>query len=130
VGKCADLITMDLDFTVPDVVYLVKWHFIECITYFSSNAGRVVRSPVFDRTLRFLVQGPVDNFVHNRKSESPAFYPVFIVMLLQQLNDTTFNKIIFNKGSFSRIKCTKIVFSRGSAPDPAHRATTLLLITR
>ena len=38
----------------------------------------------------FLVQGPVDNFVHNRKSESPAFYPVFIVMLLQQLNDTTF----------------------------------------
>jgi len=41
----------------------------------------------------FVVQGPIDNFTPNWTSESPVFYPVFILTLLEYLNGTAFNNI-------------------------------------
>ena len=44
---------------------------------------RVARSLVFDRTFRFLVQGPVDNCVQNRSGGQ--FYSVFILTSISSL---------------------------------------------
>ena len=71
----------------------------------------------------FLLQGLVDNFTQNRIGESLVFQLVFILMSC----DTTFNKILSTKGSFSGTNCTEIVFvfGQGSAEDPAGGATML-----
>ena len=43
----------------------------------------VARSPAFDQTDLFLVQGPVDNIPQKRTGEYPVFYSVFILMSLK-----------------------------------------------
>ena len=66
-------------------------------------------------------------------NESPVFYAVFVLTSLRLMtqHSITFNKILLTKGNFSCTKCTKMVFvfGRGSASDPAERATTILLIS-
>jgi len=66
-------------------------------------------------------------------NESPVFYAVFVLTSLRLMTQhlITFNKILLTKGNFSCTKCTKMVFvfGRGSASDPAERATTILLIS-
>ena len=107
--------------------------------HFNAIKNRVARCPVFDRTVRFLAICLVKNIMVNRTTlladlersttyyDSPlpktsSWMDLHEIWSVDSQQKLKIIKIVVTSRQISRLKCAKLDFAWGYAPDPAEGA--------